>query len=235
LIFCEQINPQMQNNPIKFYSTKDQYGVFSNFSKHKIGLDGTTWATTEHYFQAQKFENPDIQRQIQAAKTPSEAAKMGRDRNNPLRKDWEAVKDAVMKKALYAKVMQHAEVRQTLLNTGDATLIEHTKNDHYWADGGDGTGKNMLGIILMEIREELKKDGADHELKDLHLPIWMQCPDIERYSIGWRLGDGEDVLWKFSLWWRGISEAGRLQYEQMYPEPKGWRGWYKDKDLRADE
>jgi predicted NAD-dependent protein-ADP-ribosyltransferase YbiA (DUF1768 family) len=36
-------------------------------------------------------------------------------------------------------------------------IIEHTKNDNYWADGGDGSGKNMLGKILMEIRDELTK------------------------------------------------------------------------------
>ncbi len=221
----------MQENSILFYSTKGKYGVFSNFSKHKIGLDGTTWATTEHYFQAQKFESFDIKLQILLAKTPSEAAKIGRDRNNPLRKDWEDIKDAVMKKAVYAKMMQHAKVRQTLLNTGNATLIEHTQNDNYWADGGDGTGKNMLGIILMEIRADLIKDGAYHELKDAPLPIWIQCPEFERYSMGWRMGFGEDIAWKFSLWWRGISSQGKLQYQEMYPEPKGWQGWYKNEHL----
>ncbi|USN89295.1 NADAR family protein [Serratia fonticola] len=44
-----------------------------------------------------------------------------------------------------------------LLSTGNSQLIEHTKNDNYWADGGDGTGRNMLGIILMETRDYLKK------------------------------------------------------------------------------
>jgi O-acetyl-ADP-ribose deacetylase (regulator of RNase III) len=45
----------------------------------------------------------------------------------------------------------------TLLSTGNDYLVEHTKNDSYWADGGDGTGKNMLGIILMEVRDSIKK------------------------------------------------------------------------------
>ena len=40
--------------------------------------------------------------------------------------------------------------------TGDAKLIEHTRNDKYWADAGDGSGKNMLGILLMKVREELE-------------------------------------------------------------------------------
>jgi hypothetical protein len=43
-----------------------------------------------------------------------------------------------------------------LLATNDAHLVEHTSNDSYWAEGGDGSGKNMLGLILMEARELLK-------------------------------------------------------------------------------
>nr|MCU0354264.1 hypothetical protein [Cytophagales bacterium] len=54
-----------------------------------------------------------------------------------------------------------------------------------------------------------------------------QCPEIPRYSIGWRMGYGEDVAWEFSLWWRGLSEETKEKYKQMHPEPKGWRGWYK--------
>ena len=46
-----------------------------------------------------------------------------------------------------------------LLDTGDALIVEHTVNDRYWGDGGDGSGKNMLGRILMEIRTELAQGG----------------------------------------------------------------------------
>ncbi len=60
-----------------------------------------------------------------------------------------------MRKAVRAKVTQHADVRETLLATGSARIVEHTTNDRYWADGGDGSGKNMLGRILMEVRDEL--------------------------------------------------------------------------------
>lgn len=85
------------------------------------------------------------------------AARMGRDRKRPLRRDWESVKDSVMREAVLAKFTQHEELRELLLGTGDSKLVEHTVNDSYWGDGGDGTGKNMLGIILMEIRKSLQK------------------------------------------------------------------------------
>ena len=61
---------------------------------------------------------------------------------------------------LQRRVTQHEDLRRLLLATGDATLVEHTGNDHYWGDGGDGSGRNMLGRILMQVREELKRAGA---------------------------------------------------------------------------
>lgn len=55
------------------------------------------------------------------------AARMGRDRSKPLRKNWESVKEQVMRKALRAKFEQHAELRALLLATAPAKLVEHTK------------------------------------------------------------------------------------------------------------
>ena len=83
------------------------------------------------------------------------AARMGRDRKRPLRRDWESVKDRIMRDAVLAKFTQHDELRLVLLDTGDAKIVEHTENDSYW---GDGSGKNMLGIILMETRETLRDE-----------------------------------------------------------------------------
>ena len=85
-----------------------------------------------------------------------DAALEGRDRQNPLRPDWEKVKDEVMLQALRMKFNQHPEISKELLATGDAILIEHTQNDDYSADGGDGSGKNKLGLLLMQVRNELK-------------------------------------------------------------------------------
>ncbi|MFK3657030.1 N-glycosidase YbiA, partial [Escherichia coli] len=82
-------------------------------------------------------------------------ARMGRDRSKPLRKNWESVKEQVMRKALRAKFEQHPELRALLLATAPAKLVEHTENDAYWGDGGNGKGKNRLGYLLMELREQL--------------------------------------------------------------------------------
>ncbi|MEQ8790188.1 MAG: NADAR family protein [Pirellulaceae bacterium] len=144
---------------IRFYSVGDDYGEFSNFAHFPILLKGKRWPTSEHYFQAQKFENQQHREEIRKAKTPMLAARLGRDRKKKLRRDWEAVKDNVMRDAVRAKFTQHAELRVLLLGTGEAKLIEHTTNDSYWGDGGDGSGRNMLGRILMEVRQHLRAEG----------------------------------------------------------------------------
>jgi N-glycosidase YbiA len=140
---------------INFYNTTDEYGCFSNFSPHPVELDGKRWPTAEHCFQAQKFDHPAHQEEIRAAKSPMIAARMGRDRTRPLRPDWESVKDAIMHKVVLAKFSQHEDIRAILLATGSVKIVEHTANDSYWGDGGDGTGKNVLGKVLMDVRTEL--------------------------------------------------------------------------------
>lgn len=146
---------------IHFYRVADDFGCFSNFSPHPVRMDGVLWPTSEHYFQAQKFEDAEQWDVIRLEASPMIAARMGRSRKKPLRQDWESVKVAIMRDAVRAKVSQHDDVRRILLSTGDAMIVEHTKNDSYWGDGGDGSGKNMLGCILMEVRDELSSAAAD--------------------------------------------------------------------------
>lgn len=147
----------MTTKIIEFYSPGDEFGEFSNFAPYSIKLGGKKWRTTEHYFQAQKFAGTSHETEIWGAKKPAIAARMGRERSRPLRRDWEAVKERVMMDALRAKFTQHEDLRLLLLSTGEAQLVEHTANDAYWGDGGDGSGKNRLGHLLMVLRSELAR------------------------------------------------------------------------------
>lgn len=141
---------------IYFYSTKDPYGGFSNFSKHEFELEGVIWPTSEHYFQAQKFDDKDYQERIRASPSPSIAARLGRSRKVPIRADWEDIKVGIMHKVVVVKFKSHPELIQLLLSTGEEEIVEKTTKDYYWGCGKNGTGKNMLGKILMQIREELR-------------------------------------------------------------------------------
>jgi ribA/ribD-fused uncharacterized protein len=142
---------------IYFYRERDlPYGCFSNFSKHDFVLDDLRWRTVEHYFQALKFPGDPHADRIRLVKSPMEAKTLGNDRHAPLRPDWEQVKDDVMRRAVRAKFQTHADIRAVLLGTGDRRIVENAKNDYYWGIGADGSGKNMLGRILMEVRAELR-------------------------------------------------------------------------------
>lgn len=140
---------------IKFYQKHQPYGFFSNFSYHAVYLKNKIWMTSEHYYQSQKYADTEYEEKIRLAPSPAKAASMGQDKKNPMRADWEDVKDNIMREVLYAKFTQHPDLRKELLKTFPLTLVEHTENDHYWGDGGDGSGKNMLGNLLMEIRSSL--------------------------------------------------------------------------------
>ncbi|MBH8605650.1 MULTISPECIES: NADAR domain-containing protein [unclassified Thermoactinomyces] len=144
---------------IYFYRVNEPYGCFSNFSAHGFMLDGKWWPTSEHYFQAQKFAGTPYEEKIRLIKSPKDAVTMGRDRRLPLRQDWELVKDEVMRKAVLQKFKSHHDIRAILLSTGNREIVENSPVDYYWGCGADGSGKNMLGQILMEVREELRREG----------------------------------------------------------------------------
>lgn len=154
---------------INFYRPNEiPYGCFSNFYRAPITIEGDSWQTSEHFFQAAKFfrTDPTWADEIFNAKTPSEAAQKGRDRKHLMHPLWEQIKDDVMRAAVLAKFTQHPELQKILLSTQDALLVEHTVNDSYWADGGNGTGKNMLGIILMEVREVILNNKVAPYIED---------------------------------------------------------------------
>ena len=146
----------MNKETIRFYSVSGEYGEFSNFAAYPIVLKKKRWPTSEHCFQAQKFTDKAYQEKVRQAKSPEIAARLGRNRKQKSRRGWESAKVSVMREALEAKFTQHSELKALLLSTEDAKLVEHTANDNYWGDGGSGSGKNMLGQLLVKVREKLR-------------------------------------------------------------------------------
>lgn len=137
---------------INFYSHKKEFGYLSNFYSSYIAINGLEYPTTEHYFQACKMSTVEDHERVRKSKGPYEAARLGRTLK--MRDDWLQVRDQIMLEALRYKFHQHTDLFHQLVLTSDKQLIEHTKNDSYWGDGGDGTGHNMLGKLLMQVRSE---------------------------------------------------------------------------------
>jgi len=144
---------------IFFYKVQDPYGCFSNFSLHSIDLEGQTWPTSEHYYQAQKYQDTlhqSLCEQIRQSPTPEAAAALGRNPTYAIRPNWDAIKAEIMYTAVRTKFLTHAAIQAELLATGDELIVENSPLDAYWGCGADGKGDNQLGKILMQVRQDIR-------------------------------------------------------------------------------
>lgn len=130
-----------------------EYAFLSNFYPSPITDGNIIFPTVEHYFQAAKTVNMTDYKMIASADTPGRAKRLGR--RIELREDWDEVKDGIMLEALRRKFSDDF-LRGKLIATGDAELIEGNDwNDMYWGVCA-GVGRNMLGKLLMQVRNEFK-------------------------------------------------------------------------------
>ncbi len=144
---------------IYFYKADQPYGCFSNFSGHSIRLADTHWPTVEHYYQSRKFVGTQFTHlipKIQSAATPAAAAAIGRQPIYDPHPQWCDQKCGVMYIAVRQKFLTHADAQVVLLSTGTQEIIEDSPVDYFWGCGGDRSGANHLGQILMRIRAELR-------------------------------------------------------------------------------
>ena len=176
--------------PIRFYKSAHPWGYFGNFTRHPIEVDGKIWPTTEHYFQAQKFvrTEPAYAEAIRDTEKAGVAATMGRDRGHPLDPAWEEMKYYVMLLALIAKFTQHEDCKAMLLATGERRIIEDTgqgrDDDHIWGDGSTGTGQNLLGEALMEVRAALRAYKIEYPGGDGFPPSGLR-PRARNHILTW--------------------------------------------------
>lgn len=144
-----------------------QYDFLSNFYHSPFSHEGIVYPTNEHFFQAMKTLDIDTRKAIAAAPTPGAAKRMGR--HVPLRPDWEKVKVYYMELGLRLK-FANKTLAEKLIATGDEELVE----GNWWHDNTWGNchcpqcsrigGRNLLGMLLMELRKELQYGGKADEV-----------------------------------------------------------------------
>lgn len=139
--------------PVLFYERR--FYCFSNFSSFAVVWRDELWMTSEHAYQAAKFSSPLIRRLIQQARSAHDAKQIAHANDQYKRKDWDSCKVPMMKEICRAKLQQHEFIRRRLLETGTREIIEDSDTDSFWGWGPDQEGQNMLGMIWMELREEL--------------------------------------------------------------------------------
>jgi ribA/ribD-fused uncharacterized protein len=143
---------------IYFYKSTGQYGFLSNLYKSELEFEGETFPTSEHAYQRGKFNNQKHWDWVSQAPEPRFVCIVA---HNLFPYDvvprWSQLKLSRMRAVVRAKFMQNEDLREKLLATYPATLIENSKTDTFWGIGKNGKGKNMLGKLLMEVREELRE------------------------------------------------------------------------------
>jgi ribA/ribD-fused uncharacterized protein len=135
-----------------------EYGVEANGS---LNPAKQTWPSVEHYFQAMKFpQDPAWQEEIRQAPTAMRARRMGQSGEHPVRGDWAAIREKIMKAGMLEKFRQNPGLLALLQGTGDRE-IQETSADAFWGVGTKGAGQNRMGKIIMEVRDELKDVRVD--------------------------------------------------------------------------
>jgi ribA/ribD-fused uncharacterized protein len=141
---------------LEFSSKSETHAELSNFHLTDFTIDGKTWRSVEHYFQAQKFPgDPVLQERVRAAKTAVGAKRLGQTRSEHFRRDWEEVKEDIMLSGLRAKFIQNTELKELLVKTTGLHLLEKNRSDSYWGTGPNGCGRNRTGVLLMKVRTEI--------------------------------------------------------------------------------
>lgn len=151
----------------KIIEFKNEYRFLSNFYflEYQIIYQGICYNSVENAYQAQKTNDLNIKLQI-SRMTPAASKKFARSIN--MRKDWDDIKLVVMKKFVEEKFLASLELKRKLIDLKDYEIIEgNFWHDNYWgicyckkcAPGGIGNGKNMMGKILMDLRDSILQLG----------------------------------------------------------------------------
>lgn len=134
-----------------------KYFFLSNFYEAPVKWKGITYRNNESAFQSAKVLDKTLRKEFSNL-DPSSAKRKGRQVK--LRPGWDEIKFDIMYDICYEKFSQNEDLKIKLLDTGE----EHLEEGNNWGDKIWGTvkgkGQNLLGKILMEVREELRWEGS---------------------------------------------------------------------------
>ncbi len=172
-----------------FHKTKEANGALSNMAaEFKLVVNGIAILTSEALYQACRFPSrPDVQEIIIAQASPMSAKMKSKPyRKEFTRKDWEDVKVDIMRWCLSVKLAQNfSSFAKILRSTGHKDIVEKSTKDKFWGAMEDKTdpnklvGENVLGKLLMELREELYNSSDKSKLLSVEP---LDIPDFLLYG-----------------------------------------------------
>ena len=155
---------------IRFYRANEKpHGALSNLFPRPIMFEGCKFPTAEHAYQAGKARKEEVREWILSAPTPSLVAMASHGLYTwDIVPNWSRIKLDRMRRVLRAKFTQHEDLKQLLLSTGEARIVETARVanavNRAWGEV-NGKGQNMLGVLLMELRNELRKNETSHQIE----------------------------------------------------------------------
>lgn len=163
---------------VSFRKTTEDFGGLSNMAPgYPIYVLGFRIRTSEALYQACRFPHlPQVQRMIIEETSPMTAKMRSKPYRDDSRPDWDDVRVKIMRWCLRAKLLHNwTAFSGLLLATGDRPIVEDSRKDDYWgAKGGEDNllaGRNVLGRLLMELREIVRNDPVRlEELYPLEIP-----------------------------------------------------------------
>ncbi len=144
-------------NEIRFYRATGEHGYLSNLWPAPLVVDGREFSCAEFAYQWAKFADPAARDWAMLAPGASLCAQLAHSLLPwQVATGWSEAKVNRMRLVLSAKFLQHSDLAAKLLATGDASLIEESKTDAFWGLGKSGRGRNVLGVLLGELRSQLR-------------------------------------------------------------------------------
>lgn len=164
-----QVRTYVPNESAVFLKTRERFGGLSNMAPgFPLVVNGVRIRTSEALYQSCRFPHmPEVQRMIIGERSPMTAKMRSKPYHRASRPDWDGVRVKIMRWCLRVKLAQNwATFGRLLLSTGDRPIVEKkVRRKDFWGatEQPDGTlvGMNVLGRLLMELREQLKGDEAE--------------------------------------------------------------------------
>jgi ribA/ribD-fused uncharacterized protein len=246
----ESLENGHQINYIFFWSHKKTTPVskscFSQWYDSKFIVEGNEYYSTEQWMMAEKallFGDKEKYKQIIDNHNPKKIKALGRQVKYFNQRVWEENRYKIVVNGNLQKFSQNKELFEYIKTTNKKILVEASPVDMIWGVGlGQDNpdisspyfwkGLNLLGYALMEVRDFLCRIDEFKPLINPKLPPWLACPELDRYSLGWSMGYGEDYMHEFTQYYASLDQSERMIYELTFPVRGEWNGWYQRKHER---
>lgn len=208
----KEIRTYVRSECAVFRKTAEAFGGLSNMAPgFPVRVNGVRILTVEALYQACRFPHrPEVQRKIVEQTSPMTAKMVGKPFRDDSRPDWDRVRVKIMRWVLRLKLAMHwSKFSELLLSTGDRPIVEDSRKDDFWGaiptDSKTLVGMNVLGRLLMELREEIKQ-GA--ELRRVEPPAILDF-----LLFGAQLGAVDFRADKSTEYMMGVANTGYAVHE----------------------